>query len=138
MTTYTFEYKDVHSKTESGTSMSGTYSKLYLSVDGVEKPGFLTLETWLQGCGLNGLQRFGVTSWPVECIPALLKHFAKTTSPNPKGDTLKPRRFLFSLTGTQLEYAFIKEFVKHAELLAKVPNLAHGPEDLHIYLLTTK
>ncbi len=139
MTKYTFEFEESKEKSQSGSGYNGCYSSLKLLVDGKEKMGRLWVETWLQGCGLNGLQRFtGITCWPVECVPALIEFLGKVTSPTPTDGTWTAKRFFFSLTGNQLEYPVIKKFAGHAEELTKVKNLAHGPQDIHLFLLTTQ
>lgn len=134
MTKYTFHIENIIPKP--GFS-SGNYFDIKLKVDGEYKMGSLKGETWFQGCGLNALQGFSrIYHWPVECIPTLLKFLAKVRSSDPMDGTYTPRRYILSLAGSQLGYAFIEAIAAEAEKLSKFPNLAHGPEDIYLYLLT--
>lgn len=134
MTKYKFLIENIVSKPGLG---SGTYFDIKLQVDGQIKMGALKGETWFQGCGLNALQGFSrISHWPVECIPKLLKFLKSVRSSDPVDGYYTPRRYILSLTGSQLEYAFMQAFADKAEELSKFPNLAHGPEDIRIYLLT--
>ncbi len=136
MTKYTFSIENVTNKGGGG---SGCYFDIVLTVDGTKKSGRLKGETWFQGCGLNALQGFtNVSHWPVECVPDLLKFLAGVTSSDPIDGTWYSRRYVMSLTTHQLDYSFVEALTAQAEKLSKFRNLAHGPQDIHLFLLTTQ
>lgn len=136
MTKYTFKIRD--SEPKKNGEYSGYYFSIELRVNGSPRSGQLLGETWFQGCGLNGLNGFtNCSHWPVECVPDLIEFLSTVRSGDPIDGAYTAKRFIISLTNSQLEYPFIKALTDEAEKLKEFDNLAHGPRKICLFLLTT-